>query len=375
MQHEACRVALERASFRGFAGRAKDGWTVETTDSRAFHRLIPLQEDDLKRLLLLVLFVSLASAQEPWLRRTKPRHYRIEVRTTVKNHGAELTRLMMDLPLPTEGPEQDVGPLQLNGAELQQTDEGLARYARFEQNADQVPKSGNSHAFKVRFEVTLYALEVDFTLIGPLRPYDRESELYRRFTKSNLPYINLEEPRLQPVAERLWNASRGQVVDYARAAYLYVAQNYRYLNPCTGFHPLNKLLDQGGGDCGNLSSIFVTLLRMKGIPSRHVVGTRPSVPHVWAEFYLEQVGWIPVDVTFKNSHPKRDYFGKLDHDSNAIVLHRDLGILCRFDNQRVQAPSLQTGAWWYWGKAQPGQLKLEHRVKDLDRWFGIRWFR
>ena len=46
---------------------------------------------------------------------------------------------------------------------------------------------------------------------------------------------------------------------------------------------------------------------------------------MWAEFYLENYGWIPVDVTYKNLNPTGDFFGK--YDGNGIVVTREVELL------------------------------------------------
>jgi hypothetical protein len=58
------------------------------------------------------------------------------------------------------------------------------------------------------------------------------------------------------------------------------------------------VLSNGGGDCGGLMVIYVSLLRCKNIPSRPLVGMCPSGSgHGYADFYLEGYGWVPVDPT------------------------------------------------------------------------------
>ncbi len=118
---------------------------------------------------------------------------------------------------------------------------------------------------------------------------------------------------------------------------------FDYLDPISGFHPLETILVKGGGDCGNLFTVFITLLRMKGIPARHIVGFRPDNSlHVWSDFYLENYGWIPVDVTYKQSDPTGDYFGDILFKNNGFILHRGIGNLVFGRSGPVRIPSLQT---------------------------------
>jgi len=65
-------------------------------------------------------------------------------------------------------------------------------------------------------------------------------------------------------------------------------------------------LENGVGDCSEYSYLFVALCRAAGIPASIQAGFgfhRPSETledgHMWAEYYLENYGWIPVDVTWR----------------------------------------------------------------------------
>jgi transglutaminase-like putative cysteine protease len=58
----------------------------------------------------------------------------------------------------------------------------------------------------------------------------------------------------------------------------------------------------GRGDCGTQSMLFSAFCRSLGIPARATGGYQmllqdaPS-PHFWAEYYLPEYGWVPVDPT------------------------------------------------------------------------------
>jgi hypothetical protein len=64
-------------------------------------------------------------------------------------------------------------------------------------------------------------------------------------------------------------------------------------------------LVNGTGDCSEYSYLFVALCRAVGIPARVNVGfgfqgSQESVVdgHMWAEYYLQDYGWVPVDPTW-----------------------------------------------------------------------------
>ena len=72
------------------------------------------------------------------------------------------------------------------------------------------------------------------------------------------------------------------------------------------------LLNSSGGNCIHFARTFIALCRMVGIPARERCGTllgypisekvyeyssinEPIIGHTWAEIYLEEAGWIPVE--------------------------------------------------------------------------------
>lgn len=81
------------------------------------------------------------------------------------------------------------------------------------------------------------------------------------------------------------------------------------------------------GNCTDFHSLFIGMMRASGIPARFEIGfplpeskTEGDIPgyHCWAEFYLNGVGWVPVDASEAWKNPaKRDYFFGA-HDVNRV---------------------------------------------------------
>jgi hypothetical protein len=65
-------------------------------------------------------------------------------------------------------------------------------------------------------------------------------------------------------------------------------------------------LKNATGDCSEFSYLFIALCRAVGIPARVQAGYAFSGHrnivedgHMWAEYYLENYGWVPVDATWR----------------------------------------------------------------------------
>ena len=175
-------------------------------------------------------------------------------------------------------------------------------------------------------------------------------------------YIDINNKTIIQIGEQLWNESN-DIVDYAKRCYEYVASNYRYING--SWRTLGEILQVGGGECGDFTTLFVNLMRYKGIPARHNIGVwKDGGYHVWPDFYHEDYGWIPVDPTFKNSNPKGDYFGR--YDGNLIILSQGLTSFSESDIE-IQNVPLQTFYYWYWYTNGSGRINGVHKTsKDYQ---------
>jgi transglutaminase-like putative cysteine protease len=78
-----------------------------------------------------------------------------------------------------------------------------------------------------------------------------------------------------------------------------VEGGYRYVYPPPE-RGAEAMLRDRRGDCGEFSSLFAAWCRSSGIPARIVYGSwawgRYNA-HAWNEFWLDGVGWVPVDAS------------------------------------------------------------------------------
>jgi transglutaminase-like putative cysteine protease len=125
----------------------------------------------------------------------------------------------------------------------------------------------------------------------------------------------------------------------ARAAYDYVLSTMKYDKPTGegqrwGQGDILWACDKRYGNCTDFHALFIGLLRAANVPARFSIGyaiptgAAAQLPgyHCWADFYLDGVGWVPVDASEAWKHPeKREYFfGHHDADRVQLTTGRDV---------------------------------------------------
>lgn len=184
-------------------------------------------------------------------------------------------------------------------------------------------------------------------------PYDTAQKDYRRYTIARGKYIDPDHPGILKITREL-NEKAENYLDFARLAYEHVAENFTIIPKEKGerfyfrIRPIDEILEKKAGNSGDLSSVFISLLRAKGIPARHLVGfTLDGEDHKRAEFYLERYGWIPVDVAYRSLNPENDYFGTISRDDALIIFSRDVWLPIKGRAKTRTVREMHT-AWYFW---------------------------
>jgi hypothetical protein len=145
--------------------------------------------------------------------------------------------------------------------------------------------------------------------------------------------------RFQALADSIIGDKRSQgTLMQARALYDYIIDNMRYAKwKNYGKGDAVYACDALTGNCTEFHSLFISLARSVGIPSRFAVGA--SIPsdrdeggidgyHCWAEFYAEGKWW-PIDISEANKYTALAtyYFGR--HPANRIEFSRGRDLMPR----------------------------------------------
>jgi hypothetical protein len=304
---------------------------------------------------------KLPGLEKNFVLKSNPKKFHVITKVLVKNSNYSLSKLAVMLPYPETNQYQKISNYRFKSGEILET--GNDKYIRFTQTR-KVPGPGESKEFILEYDALLYdvcspALNDISPIAGPLK----NPSSYTDYLENSGKQIDLKNPIIISNGERIWKESKGNFYQYAKKCYEYVASSYKYCNPNTGLYPLNSLLSNGGGDCGNLTSIFISLLRYKKIPARHLVGAvAESGFHVWSDFYLENYGWIPVDVTFKNGNPKHEFFGRLTSD-HRIIFNRNINqIYSKAEGSTYHSTILQNYHFWFWGEGDQSSITSDYKI-------------
>lgn len=219
---------------------------------------------------------------------------------------------------------------------------------------------------------------------GETIPLSKEEEAYY-----------LRDTVLSPVNEETLDLARNITSglnskrDQAKAIFRYIVTNFKYKYPPKS-RGVKSFLRFKNGDCAEFSFLFSSLCRSLGIPTRTLFGSwsfGKMNGHAWNEIYLEDEGWIAVDVSMANLRKHNilrflysdlrtmwweKYFGKTE--GQRVVFSRDSEIRLMpaygaSQNRSIAIEPLQINdSAFYWGQEslegtapylQPAYVKLD----------------
>jgi transglutaminase-like putative cysteine protease len=252
--------------------------------------------------------------------------------------------LRLWVPLPVETDVQNVTVLSVEPAEYvvygPDTTGGIGLVS-LEIPLEEVTAGNLTVSTRFRFTESEQRFSIDPRNVGAYTTSDPE---YLTFTSPGRNIVIT--PEMSDKAREIVGSEKNPYLQ-AKSIYWYILGNYPYsvvphlmLNTA-GIPESTYMLSTGFGDCGTQSMYFSALCRSLGIPARAVGGYQllPGVEgtHFWAEFYLPDYGWVPVDLTvaetagwsFNATDEERQqfmayYFGNLD--PYRFVIQKDVDI-------------------------------------------------
>jgi hypothetical protein len=325
-------------------------------------------KDYFRRILIylgLIFFVSSSTPifAEDVITYTNPKRYHVRHTACSYNKNiTTLTHLELNVPLPENWPDCTVSNVKVTGDDpfLLHNTEGPGQiYRAVYKNG--LPKRGTTALLSVEYDVQLYQVDINFDALAQRSypEYAKNSE-YKYYTQTE---ILSDLPEVRSILDELQQKGHGNPVLYAKAVYDWVGQNIQYANPRPS-ESLKICFKERKGDCGAIAGFFVSLCRAGGVPARFVAGCWAGGFdgwHCWAEFYLPDVGWIPID------HSPSGGFGNMSNNHLPLVKAGDMKFNVDPNKGGDTAGFVQPGYWFFWfgGGGEGGLIETELAVESF----------
>lgn len=166
-----------------------------------------------------------------------------------------------------------------------------------------------------------------------IKPYNKNSELYREYTAERLPQITFSKPVTELAKQIVGNETNPYL--QVKKMFYWIDENIPWASaleysimPCIPEY----VIKNRKGDCGMQSLLLISMARSLGIPAKWQSGwyllPEEKNLHDWVEIYYEGIGWVPVDPSFgliehENSKVKEYYLHGLD--SYRFIVNDDYG--------------------------------------------------
>ncbi len=246
---------------------------------------------------------------------------------------AESVSSRLWIPLPQSDEHQSINKLVIESRVAHKTDKESEYGNSFAVFAPPPAEAAAGYEVTLRFEVTRREYLRDLRATGGQPPQAKDAMLKRYLQPDKMVPLNAT------IAELARTQTEGitRPIEKAHKIYNYVASTMRYDKSGEGWGRGDEMwaCDSKRGNCTDFHSVLIGMMRSSGIPARFEIGfplpagkAEGDIPgyHCWAEFYLDGIGWVPVDASEASKNPaKRDYFfGAVDADRVRFTYGRDI---------------------------------------------------
>jgi transglutaminase-like putative cysteine protease len=237
------------------------------------------------------------------------------------------------IPLPQSDEHQSISKLAIESRVAHKTAEESEYGNSYAVFSPRQVEAAAGYDVTLRFEVTRREYLRDLRATGGQPPQVKDAMLKRYLQPDKMVPLNAT------IAELARTQTEGVTAPLERAhkIYNYVASTMRYDKSGEGWGRGDEMwaCDSKRGNCTDFHSVLIGMMRSSGIPARFEIGfplpegkTEGDIPgyHGWAEFYVDGIGWVPLDASeaSKNS-AKRDYFlAAVDADRVMFTYGRDI---------------------------------------------------
>ena len=195
---------------------------------------------------------------------------------------------------------------------------------------EKIAIEGKETVFHVKFKTKSFA-QVYFPEKMDIKPYNKETEVYQKYTKEKPPHIVFTD-RIKKLADNICGEETN-ALKQVELIYNWIDFNIPWASALEYSIMANipkYVLDNMRGDCGMQTLLFMSLARYRGIPVKWQSGwmIHPGEVnlHDWCEVYYEGVGWVPLDQSFELQDSNDKYvreFYRTGIDAHRLIVNDD----------------------------------------------------
>lgn len=178
--------------------------------------------------------------------------------------------------------------------------------------AEKISQEGDFITFRVEDSVTDLEIPcIEITAQIPVKKssfYSPSFKINEKNLTSSTPYWPTDNKRIDDLLGKILQT--GMTAERKiRTIHDWISKNLKFGDEKIGSrYGVLQVLTQGFGRCWDFCDLFVTLCRAAEIPARQVMGwIHGKSGHVWAEVYIPEKGWLPVDPSTPSSRVTTDY--------------------------------------------------------------------
>jgi transglutaminase-like putative cysteine protease len=259
----------------------------------------------------------------PGFARIAPRRRTIEMRYEAEVPGGVHSPVSLWLPVPQSDENQTISGLRFSGAQRHEVRAGA---------------DGNCYFFAKVPSQTIVRMEFRATRTERTTNFQARQSLA-------VTECCLGPDRLVPIDGRIrewaWQVVRQAKartdLERARAIYEHVVSTVKYDKSGKGWGrgDIYYACDARRGNCSDFHAIFIGYARAVGIPAKFAIGLplprergagQIAGYHCWAEFFTQEMGWVPIDASEAAKDPSRRtfFFVALDENRVEFTKGRDL---------------------------------------------------
>lgn len=253
-------------------------------------------------------------------------NYTVTVKPDAVPHG-EIIRCWLPFPREGHGRQTNIKLLGVNVDEYIIADNNNPQRTLY---VERTAQQGQPTIFHMVLEVTLLA-EVNFIDQDLIKPYNKDSGLYKTYTAERTPHIVFTD-KIKVLSDKIVGDEKNPYL-IAKKIFTWISENIPWAG-AREYSTIENISDycisRMHGDCGIKTLLFMTLCRYNGIPAKWQSGwmLHPDEVnlHDWSEIYLEGYGWVPVDQSFGLIESEEDdekYFFLGSTDAYHLITNDD----------------------------------------------------